>query len=154
MSETLLKVEVEGLQEAIDNANEINWSDLTEALGEGLTRFKDRLRGTGQRPGNPWPIGTRKRSAKGNDYYVPLGTPGGRRSGRSLRGWKARQRGISAVAFNDARDKRGNYYAEFVHLKGDEPEQAAKDAFEIFEEEMDTVSQEMIASLMRDLDGS
>ena len=67
MSDTLRSVEVEGLQEAIDNANEINWSDLTEALGEGLTRFKDRLRGTGQRPGDPWPIGTRKRSAKGND---------------------------------------------------------------------------------------
>ena len=63
-------------------------------------------------------------------------------------------RGISAVVFNDARDKRGNYYAEFVHLKGDEPEQAAKDAFEIFAEEMEIVSQEMIASLTRDLDGS
>jgi hypothetical protein len=153
MSDTLLRVDVEGLQEAIDNANEINWSDLTEALGEGLTRFKDRLRGTGQRPGNPWPIGTRKRSAKGNDYYVPLGTPGGRRSGRSLRGWKARQRGISAVAFNDARDKRGNYYAEFVHLKDKDSGSAVEEAFEIFAEEMDTVSQEMIASLMRDLDG-
>ncbi len=54
MSDTLLSVEVEGLQEAIDNANEINWSDLTEALGEGLTRFKDKLRGTGKRPGDPW----------------------------------------------------------------------------------------------------
>mgnify|MGYP006425512159 FL=1 len=153
MSDTLLSVDVEGLQEAIDSANEINWSDLTEALGEGLTRFKDKLRGTGQRPGDPWPIGTRKRSAKGNDYYVPLGTPGSRRSGRSLRGWKARQRGISAVVFNDARDKRRNYYAEFVHLKGDEPKQAAKDAFEIFKEEMEIVSQEMISSLTRDLDG-
>jgi len=154
MSDTLLEVEVEGLQEAIDNANEINWSDLTEALGEGLTRFKDRLRGTGKRPGDPWPIGTRKRSAKGNDYYVPLGTKGGRRSGRSLRGWKVRQRGISAVAFNDARDKRGNYYPEFVHLSGKPSGSAAEKAFEIFAEEMDTVSQEMIASLTRDLGGS
>jgi len=153
VSDTLLEVNVEGLQEAIDNANEINWSDLTEALGEGLTRFKDRLRGTGQRPGNPWPIGTRKRSAKGNDYYVPLGTAKSRRSGRSLRGWKARQRGISAAAFNDARDKRGNFYAELVHLKDKDSGSAVEEAFEIFEEEMDTVSQEMIASLMRDLDG-
>jgi len=153
MSDTLLAVNVEGLQEAIDNANEINWSDLTEALGEGLTRFKDRLRGTGERPGDPWPIGTRKRSASGNRYYVPLGTPGGRRSGRSLRGWKARQRGISAVVFNDARDKRRNFYAEHVHLAGKPSGSAAEEAFEIFAEEMDTVSQEMIASLMRDLDG-
>ena len=154
MSDTLLSVDVEGLQDAIDNANEINWSDLTEALGEGLTRFKDRLRGDNVRPGNPWPIGTRKLVNGVKAYYVPLGTKNSDRSGRSLRGWKARQRGISAVVFNDARDKRGNYYAEFVHLKGDEPEQAAKDAFEIFAEEMDIVSQEMIASLTRDLDGS
>ena len=164
MSDTLLSVEVEGLQEAIDNANEINWSDLTEALGEGLTRFKDKLRGTGKRPGDPWPIGTRKLSKNGNWYYVPYVAtsgkwkggrpPGTRRSGRSLRGWKARQRGISAVVFNDARDKRGIYYAEFAHLKKKASGSAAEKAFEIFEEEMEIVSQEMIASLTRDLGGS
>lgn len=153
MSDTLLEVDVEGLQDAIDNATTIDWAVLTNALGEGITRFKDRLRGTGRRPGDPWPIGTRKRSARGNDYYVPMGTPGSRRSGRSLRGWKARQRGISAVVFNDARDKRGNYYAEFVHLKDKDSGSAAEEAFEIFREEMDTVAQEMIASLTEDLSG-
>ena len=154
MSDMLLEINVEGLQDAIDNANEINWADLTEALGEELTRFKDRLRGDNVRPGNPWPIGTRKLVNGVKAYYVPLGTKNSERSGRSLRGWKARQRGISAVVFNDARDKRRNYYAEHVHLKNKASGSAAEEAFEIFAEEMDTVSQEMIASLTRDLDGS
>jgi hypothetical protein len=154
MSETFLSVETEGLQEAIDNATNIDWAVLTDALGEGITRFKDRLRGTGQRPGDPWPIGTRKKSAKGNDYYVPLGTPGSRRSGRSLRGWKSRQRGISAVVFNDARDKLGGtFYAQYAHLSGKPAGSAAEEAFEIFTEEMEQAAQEMIASLTEQISG-
>lgn len=154
MSETFLSVETEGLQEAIDNATNIDWAVLTDALGEGITRFKDRLRGTGQRPGDPWPIGTRKKSAKGNDYYVPLGTPGSRRSGRSLRGWKSRQRGISAVVFNDARDKiGGTFYAQYAHLSGKPAGSAAEEAFEIFSEEMEQVTQEMIESLTEQISG-
>ena len=155
MSEAFLSVETEGLQEAIDNATNVDWAALTDALGEGITRFKDRLRGTGQRPGDPWPIGTRKKSAKGNDYYVPLGTPGSRRSGRSLRGWKSRQRGISAVVFNDARDKiGGTFYAQHVHLSGKPAGSAAEEAFEIFSEEMEQAAQEMIESLTEQISGS
>ena len=149
---TLLNVDTSALQRALDNATNIDWQQLTAELAEGITEFKDRLRGTGQRPGNPWPIGTRKRSAKGNDYYVPLGTPGSRRSGRSLRGWKSRQRGISAVVFNDARDKAGGtLYAQHVHLADRDPGSAAEEAFEIFSEEMDKVTQRMIDSLKADM---
>lgn len=149
---TLLHVDTSELQEALDNATNIDWAQLTEELGEGITAFKDRLRGTGERPGDPWPIGTRKRSAKGKDYYVPLGTPGSRRSGRSLRGWKSRQRGISAVVFNDARDKiGGTFYAQHVHLAGRESGSAAEDAFDIFSEEMDKVAERMTASLEADM---
>lgn len=162
MTDTFLSVETEGLQEAIDNATTVDWAVLTDALGEGITRFKDRLRGTGQRPGDPWPIGTRKKSAKGNDYYVPLGTPGSRRSGRSLRGWKSRQRGISAVVFNDARDKiGGTFYAQYARRVGQEPGQdanglgpAAQEALEIFTEEMEQAAQEMIESLTEQISGS
>lgn len=155
MTETFLSVETEGLQEAIDNATNIDWAVLTDALGEGVTRFKDRLRGTGERPGDPWPIGTRKKSAKGNDYYVPMGTPGSRRSGRSLRGWKSRQRGISAVVFNDARDKiGGTFYAQYAHLSGKPAGSAAEEAFEIFSEEMEQAAQEMIESLTEQISGS
>ena len=154
MTDTFLSVETEGLQEAIDNATSVDWAVLTDALGEGITRFKDRLRGTGQRPGDPWPIGTRKKSAKGNDYYVPLGTPGSRRSGRSLRGWKSRQRGISAVVFNDARDKiGGTFYAQYAHLSGKPAGSAAEEAFEIFSEEMEQAAQEMIESLTEQISG-
>jgi len=155
MSAPLLSVKTEGLQEAIDNATTIDWQVLTDALGEGITKFKDRLRGTGQRPGDPWPIGTRKKSKAGNWYYVPLGTPGGRRSGRSLRGWKSRQRGISAVIFNDARDKiGGTFYAQHVHLSGKPSGSAAEEAFEIFEEEMEKVAEIMIESLTEQVSGS
>ena len=158
---TLLHVDTSELQEALDNATNIDWAQLTEELGEGITAFKDRLRGTGERPGDPWPIGTRKRSAKGNDYYVPLGTPGSRRSGRSLRGWKSRQRGISAVVFNDARDKvGGTFYAQHVRRVGQRPGKdanglgpAAQEALEIFAEEMDKVAERMTASLEADMTG-
>lgn len=149
---TLLSVDTSDLQAALDNATNVDWANLTKELGEGITRFKDRLRGSGQRPGNPWPIGTRKKSAKGNDYYVPLGTPGSRRSGRSLRGWKSRQRGISAVVFNDARDKvGGTFYAEHVHLADKLAGSAAEEAFEIFSEEMAEAAAQMQASLLADM---
>lgn len=160
-----ISVKTEGLQEAIDNATTIDWQVLTDALGEGITEFKDRLRGTGQRPGKPWPIGTRRLSKNGNWYYVPYlikkgkkagqRTPGGRRSGRSLRGWKSRQRGISAVVFNDARDKiGGTFYAQYVHLAGKPSGSAAEEAFEIFEEEMEKAAEIMIESLTEQISGS
>ena len=154
MSDTLLSVEVEGLQDAIDNAKTIDWAELTNALSEGVTDFMGRLRGDNVRPGNPWPIGTRKVVNGVKTYYVPLGTKNSDRSGRSLRGWNSRQRGISAVIFNNARDKRRNYYAEHVHLSGKPSGSAAAEAFEIFEEEMEKVSEKMIDSLMGDLGGS
>jgi len=153
MSDTLLSVDVSGLQEAIDSARNIDWTELTDALAEGLINFDDKLRGDGQPPGNPWPIGMIK--GYGPDKrYVKQGTPGGRGSGRSLKGWKARQRGISAVVFNDARDKLGGtFYAQHVRLSGDDPGQAAKDAFKIFEEEMAKVIDKMAESLAGDLGG-
>jgi hypothetical protein len=153
MTDTFLSVKTEGLQEAIDNAREFNFTELMDALAEGLVSFKDRLRGDGQPPGNPWPIGMIK--GYGPDKrYVRQGTSGGRGSGRSLKGWKSRQRGISAVVFNDARDKiGGTFYAQHVRLKGDDPGQAAKDAFKIFEEEMSKVVDEMTASLAGGLGG-
>jgi hypothetical protein len=161
MSETFLSVETEGLQEAIDNATNIDWAVLTDALGEGITRFKDRLRGDNVRPGNPWPIGTRKLVNGVKAHYVPLGTENSERSGRSLRGWKARQRGISAVVFNDARDKiGGTFYAQHARRVGDKRGQdadglgpAAQDALKIFEEEMEKVAEIMIASLTEQISG-
>ena len=155
MSETFLSVETEGLQEAIDNATNIDWAVLTDALGEGITRFKDRLRGDNVRPGNPWPIGTRKLVNGVKAHYVPLGTENSERSGRSLRGWKTRQRGISAVVFNDARDKiGGTFYAQYAHLSGKPAGSAAEEAFEIFSEEMEQAAQEMIESLTEQISGS
>ena len=154
MTDTFLSVETEGLQEAIDNATSVDWAVLTDALGEGITRFKDRLRGDNVRPGNPWPIGTRKLVNGVKAHYVPLGTENSERSGRSLRGWKSRQRGISAVVFNDARDKiGGTFYAQHVHLKNKESGSAAEEAFEIFSEEMEQAAQEMIASLTEQISG-
>ena len=149
---TLLHVDTSELQEALDNATNINWEQLTYELGEGITAFKDRLRGNNVRPGNPWPIGTRKLVDGVKAYYVPLGTPGSERSGRSLRGWKSRQRGISAVVFNDARDKiGGTFYAQHVHLAGRESGSAAEDAFDIFSEEMNKAAERMTASLEADM---
>lgn len=149
---TLLYVDTSELQEALDNATNIDWEQLTYELGEGITAFKDRLRGDNVRPGNPWPIGTRKLVDGVKAHYVPLGTPGSERSGRSLRGWKSRQRGISAVVFNDARDKvGGTFYAQYAHLAGRESGSAAEDAFEIFSEEMDKVAERMRDSLEADM---
>ncbi len=159
MSDTLLSVEVEGLQEAIDNANEINWSDLTKALSEGVTDFKSRMT-TG--PGE-WHAGYRvsKKGGGGlSNYYVKPSHKRARLSARSRRGWKIRQRGISAVLFNDARDYRRNFYAQYVRRPGEAPASAgelgpeATRAFEVFEEEMEKVAENMIASLMGDLGGS
>jgi hypothetical protein len=165
MTDTFLSVKTEGLQEAIDNATNINFTELMDELAEGLIEFKTRLRGTGQRPGDPWPIGTYRISKSGRKYYVPYlvkegknkgqRTPGGRRSGRSLRGWKSRQRGISAVVFNDARDKiGGTFYAQHVHLSGKPSGSAAEEAFEIFTEEMEKVADRMIESLTEQISGS
>lgn len=162
MTDTFLSVKTEGLQEAIDDATNIDWAVLTDALGEGITRFKDRLRGDNVRPGNPWPIGTRKIVNGVKAHYVPLGTENSERSGRSLRGWKARQRGISAVVFNDARDKiGGTFYAQYARRVGQEPGQdanglgpAAQEALEIFTEEMEQAAQEMIESLTEQISGS
>ena len=149
---TLLNVDTSDLQRALDNATNIDWQQLTAELAEGITEFKDRLRGDNVRPGNPWPIGTRKLVNGVKAHYVPLGTPGSERSGRSLRGWKSRQRGISAVVFNDARNKAGgDFYAQHVHLAGRESGSAAEDAFEIFSEEMDKVAERMTASLEADM---
>ena len=149
---TLLNVDTSDLQRALDNATNIDWQQLTAELAEGITEFKDRLRGDNVRPGNPWPIGTRKLVNGVKAHYVPLGTPGSERSGRSLRGWKSRQRGISAVVFNDARNKAGgDFYAQHVHLAGRESGSAAEDAFEIFSEEMDKVAERMRDSLEADM---
>ena len=159
MSDTLLSVDVEGLQDAIDNANEINWSDLTAALSEGVTDFKSRMT-TG--PGE-WHAGYRVRKKDGtglSNYYVKPNHKRAEISARSRRGWKIRQRGISAVLFNDARDYRRNYYAQHVRRPGEAPAPAgelgpeATRAFEVFEEEMGKVAEKMIASLMGDLGGS
>ncbi len=146
---TTFSVDTSELGKAIEDAKVLPFSDLQDALGEGITSFKDKLRGTGQRPGNPWPIGTVRKSKKsGRNYYVPMGSPGSRRSGRSLRGWKSRQRGISAVVFNDARaSKGGGYYAQYIHLAGGEAGDAAEAAEEIFSEEMDKVAAKMITLL-------
>ena len=147
------RIDTQELQDAIAEASRLPFAKLTEALGEGVTNFKDRLRGGGQAPGDVWPIGTVKKSASGRKYYVEPGK--GRRSGRSLKAWKSRQRGMSALVFNDARAaKGGKYYARFIHrrnqpagLGDDGLGAAAEQALEIFAEEMAKAGDEM-ASLM------
>ena len=90
---------------------------LADVLGESITEFKDTLRGNGKAPGEVWPIGTvKKAKTSGRNYYVKPGTKGSRRSGRSLREWRSKIVGTSAVVFNNARDPRGVRYARFVHL--------------------------------------
>ena len=148
------RIDTQDLQDAIAEASRLPFVELTEALGEGVTNFKDRLRGGGQAPGDVWPIGTVKKSASGRKYYVEPGK--GRRSGRSLKAWKSRQQGMSALVFNDARAaKGGKYYARFIHRRnqpaGVDADSglgaAADQALEIFEEEMAKVGDEM-ATLM------
>ena len=149
------KVDTSDLQKAIKRVQDLPHAELSEALGEGITRFKARLRGSGQAPGDVWPIGTVKKSKSGEKYYVEPGK--GRRSGRSLRGWKSRQKGISAVVFNDARDGvGGTYYARFIHRRNQAATEkdglgaAAQEALEIFEEEMGKTAAEMSELMLRE----
>lgn len=118
--------------------------DMAVALGDGLTEFKDRLRGDGVAPGTVWPIGTVKESKDGNLYYVAPGK--GRRSGRSLRGWRLRQRGLNAVAENVAKDpKTRELYAGLIFLRGSGGGEgdAKREAGKIFAEETTKAGEKM-----------
>ena len=142
---TIDSSELRGLAESLRDLPELKAAD---ALAEVFIRFKDRLRGSGAVPGDPWPIGTVKRSAKGNLYYTSPGAPGSRRSGRSLRGWKSKQKNLVLSVFNDARDpKTRSYYAEHVHLSGSASGTALDEAEEILFEEANKAIDE-IAQLL------
>ena len=156
---TLLHVDTSELQEALDNATNIDWQQLTAELAEGVTRWKDQLT-TGE---DPWHQGYRVEKKDGSglsSYYVKEDHKGARLSGRSRRGWKTRQRGISAVAFNDARDKiGGTFYARYVrkpnttYTEVDDLGPEAQKAYKYFEEEMTAAAERMRVSLEADMTG-
>jgi len=150
---TLLHVDTSELQRALDNATNIDWAKLTEELAEGINDWKSRMT-TGE---DPWHKGYRVEKKDGSglsSYYVKPDHKGARLSARSSRGWKTRQRGISAVAFNDARDKiGGTFYARYVrkpnttYTEVDDLGPEAQKAFRYFEEEMTAAAERMAASL-------
>ena len=122
------------------------------ALADRITNFKDRLRGDGGKAsGTVWPIGHLVRAGK-YPYYVD--PPKGERSARSLRGWKARQKGINAIVFNSARDPRSReFYAKWAHLRGQDTGQGAEDAEKIFAEEMAFAAEDIATVIEKALNG-
>lgn len=125
--------------------------DAEIALADRITNFKDRLRGDGAAPGTVWPIGTVVRGGKFPRYVDP---GEGARSGRSLRGWKARQKGINATVSNSARDPRSReFYANWAHLRGQDTGQGAEDAEKIFAEEMAFAAEDIATVIEKALNG-
>jgi hypothetical protein len=133
--------------------------ELEDILGKGIQDWVDDLRGSGTSPGTVWPIGKYVRTPKGRRYVYPNKDgelpKGAKDSGRSLRGWRFKQRGTSVVAFNNARDAKKNYYARWIRRRGQRYREkndlgpAAFEAGEEFEKVMTKVGKDMGAVLSK-----
>ena len=128
---------------------------VTRQLAEGVIKWKQDIRGTGQAPGEgtSWPIGTFRVSERtGKKYYVEPGK--GKRSGRSLNAWRVRQgRGV-VRAINRARDPRtGKEYASWVHLRGREKGSAVEDAWGHWEKRFDEAAEVIIQIIADEAEG-